>query len=407
MEMNLLMVLNTALNSLKRNRLRTVLTMTGMVIGVAAVICTVAIGDGASQQVQNQIRSLGDNIVSITAGSVTRSGARMGNAATKTLTTEDAQAIQQQVPFIKSLSPVVATASQVVFQNQNWFTQINGVSPQYLDVRSWQLAQGESFSLDDVRDAANVCILGQTVAENLFGHADAVGQTVRVKNIPFRVLGVLTSKGESTYGGDQDDVILMPFTTVQRKVAGINWLNSIICAAISGNALNAAQQEIGGLLRQRHHLRPDEDDDFQIRNASDYAQAQSQSSHIMTLLLASIASISLLVGGIGIMNIMLVSVTERTREIGIRMAVGATGAVIQLQFLSESMALSLIGGTLGIMAGMAGSKLATNLLSWPTALSLGAVLIAVLFSTGVGLFFGYYPARKAALLDPIQALRFE
>ncbi|HUU14311.1 MAG TPA: ABC transporter permease [Terriglobia bacterium] len=276
-----------------------------------------------------------------------------------------------------------------------------------MEIRRWPLASGGVFSQRDVDAAANVCLIGRTVVENLFGDEDPLGKTIRVPNIPFRVAGVLAPKGQSPFGRDEDDMILMPFTTVQKKIAGIDWVNHIMCSAISPEAIHAAQQDIAALLRQRHKLREDEDDDFIIRSPTDLATVQAQAGRIMTLLLASIASVSLLVGGIGIMNIMLVSVTERTREIAVRMAVGATEQDVQRQFLSEAMVLSLLGGAVGVMAGVGGSMAVSSMLQWPTSVPPQAIAIAVLFSTGVGIFFGYYPARKAARLDPIEALRYE
>jgi len=405
--MDLQAVIRVALRALARNKMRTALTMLGIIIGVGAVICTVAIGEGASNQVQEQIRNLGDNIVFVAAGSVSQGGARMGSAATKTLTVADAKAIQQQIPMIARVSPGVGSRVQVVYGNQNWNTRVSGVGPEFLQIRRWPVANGSAFSDHEVEAAANVCLLGPTVVENIFGSEDPVNQTVRIQNLPFRVIGVLASKGQSPFGQDEDDTILMPFTTVQKKISGIDWLQFVMCSAISPEAINPARQQIAGLLRQRHRLRPNEDDDFIIRSPMDLANAQAQAGKIMTLLLASIASVSLLVGGIGIMNIMLVSVTERTREIGVRMAVGATEEDVQMQFLSEAMVLSLFGGSAGVLFGIGASIGVSSMLQWPTRVPPLAIVIAVLFSAGVGIFFGYYPARKAARLDPIEALRYE
>ena len=405
--MDLLATVRVALRALARNKMRTTLTMLGIIIGVGAVICTVAIGEGASNQVQEQIRNLGDNIVFVSAGSVSSNGVRMGSAATKTLTLADAKAIQQQIPVVGRLSPGVGAQVQVVYGNQNWSTRVRGVSPDYLEIRRWPVLNGSGFSQREVDSAANVCLIGLTVVENLFGSEDPVGKTVRIQNLPFRIIGVLSSKGQSPFGQDEDDTVIMPFTTVQKKISGIDWLQFIMCSATSPEAITPARQQIGALLRQRHRLRPDEDDDFIIRSPMDLANAQAQAGRIMTLLLASIASVSLLVGGIGIMNIMLVSVTERTREIGVRMAVGATEQDVQMQFLSEALVLSLIGGTVGVLVGIGASLAVTSALQWPTRVPFQAIAIAVLFSAGVGIFFGYYPARKAARLDPIEALRYE
>ncbi len=405
--MDLAATIRVALRALARNKMRTTLTMLGIIIGVGAVICTVAIGEGAANQVQEAIRNLGDNIVFVAAGSVNQHGVHMGSQATKTLTVGDAKAIRQQIPLIPRVSPGVGAAAQVVYGNQNWFTRIRGVGPEYLEIRRWPIEQGSSFSDHEVDSAANVCLLGLTVAQNLFGDENPLGKTVRIQNIPFRVIGILASKGQSPFGQDEDDTIIMPYTTVQKKISGIDWLQYIMCSASSRGSIHAAETQLEGLLRERHHLRADEDDDFIIRSPTDLADAQAQSGRIMTLLLASIASVSLLVGGIGIMNIMLVSVTERTREIGVRMAVGATEQDVQMQFLSEATVLSLLGGTAGVMIGVTGSMVVSNMLRWPTTIPPEAIGIAVLFSAGVGIFFGYYPARKAARLDPIEALRYE
>ncbi len=405
--MDLTATIRVAMRALARNKMRTALTMLGIIIGVGAVICTVAIGEGAANQVQEAIRNLGDNIIFIAAGSVNQHGVHAGSGATKTLTVADAKAIRQQIPLVARVSPGVGAAAQIVYGNQNWYTRIRGVGTDYLGIRRWAIDEGSAFSDHEVDSAADVCLLGQTVVLNLFGDENPVGKTVRIQNIPFRVMGVLASKGQSPFGQDEDDTIIMPYTTVQKKIVGIDWLNFVMCSATSQNAIHPAQAQLEGLLRERHHLRPDEDDDFIIRSPTDLADAQAQSGRIMTLLLASIASVSLLVGGIGIMNIMLVSVTERTREIGVRMAVGATEQDVQMQFLSEATVLSLLGGTAGVLFGVAGSMAVSNMLRWPTTIPPEAIGIAVLFSAGVGIFFGYYPARKAAHLDPIEALRYE
>jgi putative ABC transport system permease protein len=400
-------VIRVALRALARNKMRTILTMLGIIIGVGAVICTVAIGQGASAQVQQQIQSLGVNMLMVFSGSVNTGGVRMGSQATKTLTVDDAQAILQQVPNIVAVSPVVFAPVQVVAGNQNWFTRAQGASPDLLQVRNWPVVSGSSFAQRDIDMASNVCVIGNTVAQQLFGDQDPVGQTIRVKNLPFRVLGLLQTKGQSGVGQDQDDIIIMPYTTVQKKIAGISWVQSIFASASSQQAMQPAQEAMAALLRQRHHLRPGEDDDFMVRSPNEMAQAAAASSLVMTVLLAAIASISLLVGGIGIMNIMLVSVTERTREIGVRMAVGATEEDVQRQFLSEAVVLSSIGGLVGIVLGIVGSALISHLLRWSTVVSPLSVLVAAVFSGAVGIFFGYYPARKAARLDPIEALRYE
>jgi putative ABC transport system permease protein len=399
--------IGVALDALRENKMRAMLTALGIIIGVGAVICTIAIGQGAGQQVQDQIRNMGDNIVFIAAGSVNTSGVRMGSQATKTLTLGDAQAIQQHVSSVARLSPGVGASVQVVYGNQNWSTRARGVSPEYMQIRRWPLQSGSMFSERDIDVAANVCLVGKTVVQQLFGDQDPVGKTVRVQNIPFRILGVPASKGQSPFGTDEDDALIMPYTTVQKKIAGIDWLQYIMASASSQDEMAAAQKQIAVLLRQRHHLRPEEDDDFIIRSPMDLAEAQAQTSRILTLLLASIASVSLVVGGIGIMNIMLVSVTERTREIGLRMAVGATRNAVEMQFISEAVVLSMIGGLFGILVGLAASAIVSSIFHWTTLFSPLSVCIAVFFSAGVGIFFGYYPARKAARLHPVEALRYE
>jgi putative ABC transport system permease protein len=400
-------VIRVALRALARNKMRTILTMLGIIIGVGAVICTVAIGEGASSQVQQQIQSLGTNMIMVFSGSVNSNGVRMGSQATKTLTAEDAQAILQHVPNVVAVSPIAFSSVQVVNGNQNWFTRAYGASPEYTQIRNWPVVQGSSFSQRDVDVAADVCVIGHSIVQNIFGDEDPVGKTIRVKNLPFRVLGVLETKGQSPTGEDQDDILIMPYTTVQKKISGNNWVQLIMVSAASQQAMPEVQQGIASLLRQRHHLRPNEDDDFIIRSPNEFAQAAAATSLVMTVLLGAIASISLLVGGIGIMNIMLVSVTERTREIGVRMAVGATEEDVQRQFLSEAVVLSSLGGIVGILLGVIGSAIISHFLGWSTLVSPSSVLIAALFSAAVGIFFGYYPARKAARLDPIEALRYE
>jgi putative ABC transport system permease protein len=400
-------VARVALRALARNKLRTALTMLGIIIGVAAVICTVAIGQGASERVQEAIRNLGSNLVWVEAGNRNVSGVRTGTRGTKSLTIGDARAIKQQVPLITLMSPQVDTGVQVVYGNQNWSTQVRGVSPEYITIRRWQIERGTMFTENEVEGADDVCVLGATVARFLFPDEDPIGKSIRVKNLPCRVIGVFTPKGQSATGQDQDDMFLMPWTAVQRKVMGITWLDDIMLSAASDDAIAPAEEQIMSLLRERHHIRPGEDEDFNLRHPVEIAQAVADSARVMKLLLVSIASVSLAVGGIGIMNIMLVSVTERTREIGVRLAVGATERDVRMQFLSEAVLLSLLGGSVGIVLGMAGSVLVSNILGWVTRVSADAVVVAVLFSVGVGIFFGYYPAHKASQLDPIEALRYE
>ncbi len=399
--------LRLALRALARNKLRSSLTMLGIIIGVGAVIATVSIGQGAEYLVQQGIQSMGTNAVFVAAGSGRPGGARMGFWAVKSLTVDDMNAIIREVPLIKEAAPAVVGRVQVVYQNQNWNTGITGTTPNYFRIRNWPVQGGSIFGQDEVDSAANVCLLGTTVSRILFGDEDPVGKQVRIGQLPFRVVGVLESKGQSVMGDDQDDRIFAPYTTVQRKISGITWIQFINASAISREASTAAVAPITALLRERHRIRQGEDDDFFVRTQSDVADLADQTQRVMTLLLGSIASVSLIVGGIGIMNIMLVSVTERTREIGVRMAVGATESDVQMQFLVEAVALSMSGGLVGIIVGLVGSALISNFLAWPTLISVKAIITAAIFSVAVGIFFGFYPARKAAQLDPIEALRYE
>ena len=406
--MDLMQIIRIAMRALARNKLRSSLTMLGIIIGVGAVIAMVSVGQGAQKQAEDQIAAMGSNMLFVSAGTVTRGGTRMGYGATKTLLYEDMQAILRECAAVKAAAPGSQSSAQAVFENDNWATQINGTEPQYFDIRTWPFAEGSSFSKDDVAMAANVAVIGETVRKNLFGATDPVGQTIRISNLPFRVVGVLMPKGTSAaMGQDQDDIILVPITTLQKKITGQNWLRWIMVSATSRDASYTAQQQITALLRDRHRIRPGQDDDFFVRNLADMADLADQQARLFTILLASIASISLLVGGIGIMNIMLVSVTERTREIGIRMAIGATEGDVQQQFLIEAVVLSLLGGAVGILLGMTTSYLITQTLGWPVLVSPTAIVTAVVFSMAVGIFFGFYPARKAARLDPIEALRYE
>lgn len=405
--MNRAGLLRSALVALLRNKMRSVLTVLGITIGIAAVICVVAIGRAGQAQVERQLNNLGDNFVWIEAGGRAVNGVRTGTHATKTLTVADGVAIKNQISLIKSVSPNVDASVQVVYGNQNWFTTYRGVSPEYFDIKRWYVDQGAFFSQDDVDRAADVCVLGRTVREQLFGVEDPIGKVIRVSTLPCKVVATLQPKGLSLDGRDQDDTIILPYTMAQKKIKGITWLDDILCSAVSQDAVKIAGQEAAAVLRDRHHLRPEEDDDFNIRNPEDIIQAQLEASKTMTVLLIAIASVSLVVGGIGIMNVMLVSVTERTREIGVRVAVGATEEAIQLQFLGEAVMLSLVGGGAGVLFGVLGSYVLGRTLQWPMQMSPDAVVIAAIFSIAVGVFFGYYPARKASLLDPIEALRYE
>jgi putative ABC transport system permease protein len=407
--MNLLMIIRVALRALVRNKMRATLTMLGIIIGVAAVIAMVSIGQGAQASVQAQIEGIGTNLLFLSAGAQNVGGVRSGtgDSGTNTLTVEDLEAIRREVPSVSMVTPTINARSQLVAGNMNWNTQVQGVSEQYPEVRKWTIQSGEFFSETDVRTAARVIVVGQTIGDNLFPGMDPVGQTVRVANLPFRIVGVMVRKGQDQQGRDQDDTAFAPYTTVQKKILGNTNLRIAYVSAISQDATYTAQQQITELLRQRHKLTASEGDDFTVRNMTDIAEAANETNNTMTILLACIASVSLLVGGIGIMNIMLVSVTERTREIGIRMAIGARSSAVRSQFLIESIVLSVMGGLIGIMLGISLSLAIPALLGWPTLISSLAIVGSVLFSVAVGVFFGYYPARKAASLDPIEALRYE
>src|SRR6202790_1624186 len=396
-----------ALRALARNKMRSALTMLGIIIGVGAVIAVVSIGQGAQYIVQQGIQAMGTNAVFISAGSNRAGGVRQGYGGVKTLTVDDMNAILKEIPLIAQAAPALSSRQQVVYGNQNWNTGITGTTPNYFDIRTWPVQAGSVFSDEEVDLAANVCVIGTTVAKILFLDEDPIGKTIRIGNLPFRVDGVLASKGQSAVGQDQDDVIFAPYTTVQRKIQGITWLQSINASAVTQQVSLAAVAPITSLLRERHRLRQGTDDDFLIRTQADIEDLADQTQSVMTLLLGGIASVSLLAGGIGIMTIILVSVTERTREIGVRMAVGATETDVQRQFLVEAVTLSMMGGAIGILFGLVGSALISNFLSWPTLVSVKAIVTAAFFSGGVGIFFGYYPARKAAQLDPIEALRYE
>jgi len=407
----LLVTVRIALRALRRNTLRSLLTILGIIIGVAAVIAMVSIGQGASVAVQEQIARMGNNMLVILSGSVTQGGVRTGAGGRSTLRVGDAKAMQRECPAVSAVTYLRRQVQQVVVGNQNWSTSIFGVTPEYQTVRDWPLTAGRFLTKQDEESGATVAVLGQTVVDNLFGPGqNPVDQVVRINNVPFRVVGILTPKGQSTQGSDQDDTVLIPFTTAERKVMGaamLGTVGSIMVSAVSPEFIPEAERQIKTLLRERHRLKSNQDDDFMIRNLADVADLADQQAKLFTVLLASIASISLIVGGIGIMNIMLVSVTERTREIGIRMAIGATEGDVQQQFLIEAVVLSLLGGGIGIVSGMAASLLITHTLGWPVLVSPMAILAAVIFSMAVGIFFGFYPARKAARLDPIEALRYE
>ena len=405
--MEIFATIKVALRAIMRNKLRSLLTVLGVVIGVCAVITMVNIGSGAQVAIEKAISGLGTNMIIIFPGSMTKGGMRTGFGTVTTLIDEDAQAIREECPAVQLVTPVVTTAAQVVFQNQNWGTSIMGTDPDFQRIKNWPLARGEFFTMQDVKAASKVCVLGKTVAEKLFGIQNPVGQIIRVKRIPFRVIGVLTEKGQTTFGQDQDDNVVIPYTTAQKRLMGITYLSMIMASAVSNERIPDAQEQIGTLLRQRHHIPKGDDDDFTVRNLADLTSTFNMITGILTLLLGSIASISLVVGGIGIMNIMLVSVTERTREIGIRMSVGAKPADFLLQFLLEAVLLSLIGGAVGIMLGIGLTAIIAYFAEWPTPISVFAIIVSSLFAAAVGIFFGLYPARKASRMNPIEALRYE
>jgi putative ABC transport system permease protein len=394
------------LKAIARNKMRSFLTMLGIVIGVGCVIVVVAIGNGASKSIQDTINSLGSNFIMIFPGATSQSGAKMftGNS---TLTIDDANAIKAECPAVAYVSPNVRANGQVVAGELNWSTQIFGVNPDWPFIRSWNCSDGSFFSDTDVKSSTKVCVLGATVADNLFPQGGAVGQTVRIKNVPFKVVGVLDRKGGSTMGQDQDDVIVAPYTTVMKRLSGQSKLSMIYASAASPDQVQEAQDQVDALLRQRHRISANGDADFMMRSQEEIAAANQAQMKILATLLLSIAAISLLIGGIGIMNIMLVSVTERTREIGIRMAIGAKGRHVLLQFLFEAITLSIVGGLIGVLLGAGASTLVAKALNWPIVVSPSSVILSFGVAAAVGVFFGFYPARKAAQLDPIDALRYE
>ncbi|MCW5750743.1 MAG: ABC transporter permease [Alphaproteobacteria bacterium] len=410
--MMLLQSFRIALGALRVNKLRAALTMLGIVIGVAAVITMIAVGAGARQRVQEQMRSLGSNLMIIVPGAVTSGGVRLGFGSQSTITEDDAQAIAREVPGVQASAPVLRGSAQVVFGNANWSTVALGITPDYLEAREWTLLAGRGFTQDEMDGAAKVALIGQTVAENLFGEGDPVGQTIRVRKVPVTIVGLLDRKGQSLQGQDQDDTILLPIATARTRVLGVQTARQRAVSAITVKAwsdadLSETEEQVRAVLRQRHRLQPGQDDDFWLRNLSEVLQAQEASSRVLAILLAAVASVSLIVGGIGIMNIMLVSVTERTREIGLRLAVGARGRDILTQFLVEAVTLSVIGGLIGILLGIAASLAVARFAGWQIAIPPESLLLAAGFAGAVGIFFGFYPARKAAHLQPIEALRYE
>ena len=408
--MTILASLRIALRSLRVNKMRSGLTMLGIIIGVSSVIAMIAVGSGAKAQIVEHIASMGSNLLIVRSGSSTSGGLRMGSGTVPTLTVDDAEAILNEIPSVRYVAPDLSGAAQVVHGNQNWSTSILGTMPEMLEIRNWPVTLGRPFTWQEVNGATKVCLLGWTVMENLFGGNDPVGLIIRIKNIPFTVIGVLSHKGQSGPGHDHDDTIMVPLTTAQKRLFGMEFPGMVRGISIQIRDLELmkeAEQQIKVLLRQRHRIPPNGENDFSVRNLTEVMAGAEESADVMSLLLGAIASISLIVGGIGIMNIMLVSVTERTREIGIRIAVGAKSREILLQFLIESLILSLIGGVLGIAIGIGGTYVLSNLTQWPTLISIRAIFLSFLFAASVGVFFGFYPARKASLLNPIEALRFE
>jgi ABC-type antimicrobial peptide transport system permease subunit len=410
--MNTVAALRSAWRALTTNLMRSILTMLGIIIGVAAVITMIAVGSGAQKRVEEQIKGLGSNIMLVLPGAQSAGGVRLGAQTGQTLTEEDALAIAKDVPEVQVAAPSLRTGTQVVAGNTNWSTSVFGTTPDYLEARDWPLEAGRAFEAAEVSGSGKVAIIGQTVAQQLFGDADPIDQTIRVRKVPLTVVGLLARKGQNSMGQDQDDVVVVPISTYRNRIQGntsgrLKRIGSVSVKVLEGQSMKAAEANIRELLRQRHRLQPGQDDDFSIRNLTEMLAAQEESSRVMTLLLAAVAGVSLLVGGIGIMNIMLVSVTERTREIGLRMAVGARGRDILSQFLIEAVSLSLLGGAIGVVLGAAATWGVAEFAGWQVALSAQAVLLAVGFSAAVGVFFGFYPARRAAALLPIQALRYE
>ncbi len=405
--MQAFMTLRIALRALARNKLRAFLTMLGIIIGVGAVIAMVAIGEGAKSTIRAQIAALGTNVLIVLPGSNVQGGVRAGFGNVNTLLDSDGKAMARELPSVAFVSPVLRRQDQVVAGNLNWGTLAQGVAPEFQQIRDWQVAEGRFLHEGDMDSAAKVAVIGQTVARQLFGNDDALDAVIRIRNIPFRVVGVLGAKGQTGQGTDQDDTIMIPYTTMQKRLMRITWVQSIVVKAVSAERVEEAQEQIILLLRQRHRIGPEREDDFNVRNLSDIAEAATTTARVMAVLLGSVASISLLVGGIGIMNIMLVSVTERTREIGIRMAVGARSRDIMLQFLVEAVVMAATGGLIGILLGVGSSEVIKQWAQWPTLIDPAIIAIAFLFSGAVGVFFGFYPAKKAANLDPIDALRYE
>jgi len=407
---NIPSIVSISLRALRVNKMRSALTMLGIIIGVGAVIAMLAVGTAASKKISEFISSIGSNILMVFPGATTAGGVRMGAGTQSTLTLADSEAVQRECPAVAAVAPVLNGVAQTIYGSQNWSTGITGTTPSMFTARDWSISAGRVFTDQDVRSASKVCLLGQTVVDNLFGAINPVGEVIRIKNVPFTVVGVLEAKGQDPGGHDQDDVVYIPVTTAQKKLFGTSFpgmIRMMYIQAVSLEGMNAAERQVTDLLKQRHHIGPLQDNDFTVRNLTQILQASEQSAKMMTILLGAIASVSLLVGGIGIMNIMLVSVTERTREIGIRMAVGAKTWDIRLQFIIEAVILSLIGGIVGVITGVAAAEMLSVLAGWDTVISPASVILAFGFSGVVGIFFGFYPAYKASNLSPIDALRFE
>lgn len=408
--MNLLMIVKVALRAIARNKARSLLTALGIIVGIAAVIAVVSIGQGASKMMVEQINSMGNNLIMIFPASRNTGGVHSGQGGYQTLTAEDAFAIKREVGhYVQAVSPMVRSSAQVIYQENNWATSIQGISDDFQTVRNWNIYDGVFFSPMEIKTGARVCVLGTTVAENLFGDTDPLGKVIRIRNMPFKVLGVMEHKGSNSMGHDQDDLILAPYTTVKRTLQKsiFNNVNMILVSLYSLEDLEPAKEEITALIRQRHKLAPHAEDDVKLIDTTEISNTIGSVSKLMTVLLTTVASISLLVGGIGIMNIMLVSVTERTREIGLRMAIGATPGDILLQFVTESVVLSTVGGLIGVLLGIAGAKAVGNIQHWPILITQSSILISFLFSAMVGIFFGFYPALRASRLNPIDCLRYE